>query len=106
MLVLSRKHEDTIIIDQRIRIKVLGIRGEPLLVNVARQPQTMPQYYVGHKQRVQQIDELLSQLPGLYFAGNAYEGVGIPQCIHSGEQAAQRAVNLSQPRPVAEQTTS
>jgi len=73
--------------------QLLGIKGEPLLVNVARQPHAMPQYYVGHKQRIQQLDELLSQVPGLYFAGNAYEGVGIPQCIHSGETAAQRLVD-------------
>jgi oxygen-dependent protoporphyrinogen oxidase len=56
----------------------------------------MPQYYVGHKQRVEQIDQSLSRLPGLYFAGNAYEGVGMPQCIHSGEQAAQRLVQAFQ----------
>ncbi len=73
--------------------QLLGIKGEPLLVNVARQPHAMPQYYVGHKQRIQQLDELLSQVHGLYFAGNAYEGVGIPQCIHSGETAAQRLVD-------------
>jgi protoporphyrinogen/coproporphyrinogen III oxidase len=73
--------------------QLLGISGEPLLVNVARQPHAMPQYYVGHNQRIQQIDERLSQVHGLYFAGNAYEGVGIPQCIHSGETAAQRVVN-------------
>ena len=76
--------------------QLLGIQGEPLLVNIARQNHAMPQYYVGHKQRVQQIDDSLSRLPGLYFAGNAYEGVGIPQCIHSGEQAAERMIQSFQ----------
>jgi protoporphyrinogen/coproporphyrinogen III oxidase len=90
--------------------QLLGIRGEPLLVNVARQPHAMPQYYVGHKDRVKQIHESLGRLTGLYFAGNAYEGVGIPQCIHSGEQAAQHLIEslqqdpASQPVPVTSQT--
>ena len=78
--------------------QLLGIRGEPLLVNISRQQHAMPQYYVGHKQRVAEIEDSLRRLPGLFFAGNAYDGVGVPQCIHSGEQAAQRVVDLLQTR--------
>ena len=101
--------EDLITIAREEFGQLLGIRGEPLLTNIARQPHAMPQYYVGHKQRVEQIDQLLSRLPGLYFAGNAYEGVGMPQCIHSGEQAAQRLVEVFQnaviPQPDYVKTT-
>ncbi len=71
---------------------VLGIRGDPEYVNVAHWPGTMPQYHVGHRERVAKIEQGLRSLPSLELAGNAYHGVGIPNCIHSGEQAAERAL--------------
>ena len=52
----------------------------------------MPQYYVGHRQRIEQIAAAAARLPGLYFCGNAFDGVGIPFCIRSGEQAAERVL--------------
>ena len=51
----------------------------------------MPQYHVGHLARVARIERLASATPGLA-RGNAYRGVGIPHCIRSGEEAAQRIV--------------
>ncbi len=71
---------------------LLGIRGEPRQVQVSRHPQTMAQYYVGHQQRVEQIEARLARYPGLFMAGNAFEGVGIPQCIHRGERTAEQVV--------------
>jgi protoporphyrinogen/coproporphyrinogen III oxidase len=68
---------------------LLGITGEPLLTRIHRHPQAMPQYRVGHLDRMARIDAHLAQLPGLALAGNAYRGVGIPDCIHSGELAAE-----------------
>jgi len=68
---------------------LLGISGEPVYVRTAHWPRTMPQYHVGHKTRVEQIERRVAALPGLALAGNAYHGVGIPDCIHSGERAAQ-----------------
>ncbi len=65
-------------------------RGEPLLTQISRRPHAMPQYYVGHSKLVAEIESRASQLPGLYLAGNAYHGVGIPLCIRSGEQAAEK----------------
>ena len=59
---------------------------------VSRWLASMPQYHLGHLERVRRIKERLAQLPGLALAGNAYEGVGIPQCVRSGEQAAERVV--------------
>jgi oxygen-dependent protoporphyrinogen oxidase len=73
-------------------VDLLGIHGEPLWADVARWPRSMPQYHVGHLDRVARIAARVSELPGLELAGNAYEGVGIPQCIHSGESAADRIV--------------
>ena len=70
--------------------EILGISGEPDFQMMARYEKAMPQYHVGHLERVKQIEQRISRLPGLELAGNAYRGVGIPDCIHSGEQAAQR----------------
>ena len=57
-------------------------------------PASMPQYHVGHLQRVAQIETRVATFRGLELAGNAYHGVGIPQCIHSGEAAAGRVAKL------------
>ena len=48
----------------------------------------MPQYHVGHRELVAEIEARVAALPGLQLAGNAYHGVGIPDCIHGGELAA------------------
>lgn len=72
--------------------RLLRITGEPCFINIARWPNTMPQYHVGHKELVARIEERAAKLPGLQLAGNAYRGVGIPDCIHSGELAAERVV--------------
>jgi oxygen-dependent protoporphyrinogen oxidase len=50
----------------------------------------MPQYEVGHLDRVAAIETHLETLPGLALAGGAYRGVGIADCVHSGEAAAER----------------
>jgi oxygen-dependent protoporphyrinogen oxidase len=70
--------------------RVLKIEGEPVFHAVARWPETMPQYHVGHVERVAQIEKRQREIPGLAIAGNAFHGVGIPNCIHSGETAVQR----------------
>jgi oxygen-dependent protoporphyrinogen oxidase len=70
--------------------RVLKIEGEPIFHAVARWPETMPQYHVGHVERVAQIEKRQREIPGLAIAGNAFHGVGIPNCIHSGETAVQR----------------
>lgn len=70
--------------------QLLGIAGTPRFADVARWPKSMPQYHVGHRQRVAAIEEAVAGHPGLALAGNAYHGVGIPHCIQSGEQAAER----------------
>ena len=72
--------------------RLLGTRGEPCYQTIARWPGTMPQYHVGHKQRVARIRGLAAKLDGLDLAGNAYQGVGIPDCIDTGQKAAERVV--------------
>ncbi len=72
--------------------QLLGIDASPLLSRIARWQQSMPQYTVGHLDRVERINELAAALPGLELAGNGFRGVGIPHCIHTGQQASQRIV--------------
>ena len=69
---------------------LLGITGDPVLSRVWRHPGTMPQYDVGHLDRVAAIESRLETLPGLALAGGAYRGVGIADCVRSGEAAAER----------------
>jgi len=68
--------------------KLLGTKKEPIFSSVTQHSQAMAQYLVGHQELVTEIEELAKGLPGLALAGNAYHGIGIPDCIHSGEQAA------------------
>ena len=67
---------------------LLGIERPPLFAVLSRWENSMPQYHVGHVDRVKRIQERVASLPGLALAGNAYSGVGIPDCIRSGEAAA------------------
>jgi oxygen-dependent protoporphyrinogen oxidase len=72
--------------------QALGISAEPLLTRVHRWPKAMPQYHVGHLGRVEAIEQCAAALPGLHLAGGAYRGVGIADCVRSGEAAAERAL--------------
>jgi oxygen-dependent protoporphyrinogen oxidase len=69
--------------------ELVGVQGEPHFTELSRWPRSMPQYPVGHLDRVKRIQERLSDLPGLAVAGNAYGGVGVPDCVHSAEMAAE-----------------
>lgn len=73
--------------------QLLGMTGDPLHINLHRWPQSMPQYHLGHVQRVARIESLSRRLPGLVLAGNAYHGVGVPDCIRSGHEAAQTVLD-------------
>jgi|SRR5882672_6030198 len=72
---------------------LLGIEEQPLFAEVAKWERSMPQYHVGHLARVKRIQERVASLPGLALAGNAYSGLGIPDCIRSGEHTAVELVN-------------
>jgi oxygen-dependent protoporphyrinogen oxidase len=76
--------------------ELLGARGEPILMEVARHPRGMPQYALGHLDRVASIRQSQKRHPGLFLAGNAFEGVGIPDCVRSGREAADSALALLQ----------
>jgi len=69
--------------------QLLGIQRPPHLSRVHRYQRAMPQYDVGHLDRVDRIEQRLAQCRGLALAGNAYRGVGIPDCIATAERAAE-----------------
>ncbi|MCM2373240.1 protoporphyrinogen oxidase [Aporhodopirellula aestuarii] len=73
--------------------KLLDISGEPLMQHITRQKHAMPQYHVGHRARVERIEQRLQSHPTLALAGNALNGVGVPGCIDSGQKAARRVVD-------------
>jgi protoporphyrinogen/coproporphyrinogen III oxidase len=71
---------------------LLGVRAEPVLSRIWRHPNSMPQYHVGHEDRVASIKAALGDFPTLALAGSAYSGVGISDCIRSGEEAAEAVI--------------
>jgi len=73
----------------REELRILGLAAEPRFTRIHRWPRGMPQYTLGHPDRVARIDAALEHHPGLALAGAAYRGVGIPDCIDSGESAAE-----------------
>jgi oxygen-dependent protoporphyrinogen oxidase len=68
----------------------MGVRGEPELARVIRYVRAMPQYQLGHLDRVARIEARSQAIAGFALAGNAYRGVGIPDAVRSGEAAAAR----------------
>jgi len=70
--------------------KVIKIDGEPLFTTTAHWANTMPQYNVGHRERIAEIESLVDDEPSLALAGNAFCGVGIPSCIQTGFAAAEK----------------
>ena len=73
---------------------LLGWTAQPLFTRIARWHRAMAQYTVGHAARLAAIRERLKDLPGLYLAGNAYEGIGVPDCIRTGRHAASQALSF------------
>ena len=73
--------------------RLLGVTVEPLFARVARYPLSLPQYGVGHLDLVSAIEQRVVSVPGLALAGNAYRGVGVPDCVRSGEAAAAALFN-------------
>jgi oxygen-dependent protoporphyrinogen oxidase len=72
--------------------EILGLRAAPLFARVYKWKSAMAQYGVGHLDRLERIERRRQQLPGLALAGNAYRGIGVPDCIRSGRDAAKQLV--------------
>lgn len=94
--VIKRSDEELLAMVRDELREVLGITAAPIVQRIFRWPKAMPQYTLGHLDRLAVIEQRLAQHPGLFVAGNAYRGIGIPDCIASGEQAADNVVEFLQ----------
>ena len=68
--------------------QIIALNAEPLFARVYKWKSAMAQYSVGHLERLQRIEALRQKLPGLALAGNGYNGIGVPDCVRSGTEAA------------------
>ncbi len=68
--------------------EIIGVSAEPLFERVYKWQGAMAQYGVGHLERLERIESLRQRLPGLALAGNGYRGIGVPDCVRSGMNAA------------------
>jgi oxygen-dependent protoporphyrinogen oxidase len=85
----AEEADDVLITEARREIeRVSRVEQEPVLARVFRWPRGLPQYVIGHLDRMERIAALVRGIPGLHLAGASYRGVGIPDCITSGWAAA------------------
>ena len=90
---ITGETDDALVRAARHELKeIYGVAAPPVLVRASRWPAALPQYTLGHGGRVAHIRERLAAHRGLFVAGAAYAGVGIPDCIASGEAAADEAL--------------
>ena len=71
---------------------IMDIHDDPVIARVFRWPQGNPQYDVGHADRMKAFMGQIAQVPGLHVAGSGYNGIGLPDCIRSGKEAAEAVV--------------
>jgi oxygen-dependent protoporphyrinogen oxidase len=86
--VLQASDEEIIRMVREDLRQIIKLTADPLFTRVYRWKGAMAQYGVGHLERLQRIENLLAQLPGLALAGNGYRGIGVPDCVRSGTDAA------------------
>jgi oxygen-dependent protoporphyrinogen oxidase len=87
-------HDDARLLEMAWREvqQLLRLKSPPLHRQMVRWHQAMPQYCLGHLARLQRIEERRMQLPGLYLTGNAFEGVGIPQCVRHAKRVVAQLI--------------
>ena len=90
-----RDNEIVAIVQNELQ-EIVGLRAEPLFVRVYKWKSAMAQYSVGHLERLERIENLRRQLPGLALAGNGYRGIGVPDCVRSGRDAAKQVVQMKE----------
>ncbi|MFS0671948.1 protoporphyrinogen oxidase [Ornithinibacillus sp. 179-J 7C1 HS] len=75
--------------------KTMNITAKPEFSVISRWKNVMPQYTVGHLERIEKVrEEVKEHLPGVYFVGSSFEGVGIPDCIDQGEKAVLQVIEF------------
>ena len=91
--VLDEPDESLIAMAREELQRIIGLTAAPIYMGVSRWPRSMAQYIVGHGARLKEIESRAAAIPGLHLAGNAYSGIGIPDCIRMGRQAAQKIIS-------------
>ncbi|HXM61293.1 MAG TPA: protoporphyrinogen oxidase [Terriglobales bacterium] len=90
--ILDAPDEEIVSIVRKELGQIIKLTADPLFTRVYRWRNAMAQYGVGHLERLQRIDGLLQSLPALALAGNGYRGIGVPDCVRSGSDAANKAL--------------
>jgi oxygen-dependent protoporphyrinogen oxidase len=88
--ILQSSEEEIVQIVRDELEQIINLRSEPLFSRVYKWRSAMAQYSVGHLERLQRIEALRQNLPGLALAGNGYTGIGVPDCVRSGTEAASK----------------
>lgn len=91
--VLSESDESLVNMAREELRRILGLTAGPVFTSISRWPRSMAQYTVGHAARWKEIQERAARIPGLHLAGNGYTGIGIPDCIRMGRQAAAKVTS-------------
>ncbi len=91
--VLRESDESLVAMARQELNRILDLTASPLFHTVSRWPRSMAQYTVGHSARVLEIRNRMASIRGLYLAGNAYEGIGIPDCVRTGRTAAREILS-------------
>jgi oxygen-dependent protoporphyrinogen oxidase len=81
--------------------EILKLHAWPNFVRIHRSRRAMAQYGVGHLERIQLIRDRVAGFPGLALAGNAYQGIGVPDCIRTGQEAVESILKALQANPIA-----
>lgn len=92
--IMDKSDEELVEIVRQQLIDMLGLKADakPLFSRVFRWTKGMPQYTMGHLDRMDELETLTAAVPGLAFAGGSYRGVGIPNCLESGEGAVSKVL--------------
>jgi oxygen-dependent protoporphyrinogen oxidase len=94
---ILEKDDDSLLELARREVESLfGPTSKPSVEKMVRWNRAMPQYLVGHTDRVATIREQVAAYPGLELIGNGYDGVGIPQCVRGAKRAVERIVERFQ----------
>lgn len=72
--------------------KIMGINAEPDFVRIFRHKRAIPQYVVGHAERLSAIDERLKSHAGLVLTGNAFSGIGLNDCVNAANKAGAQVI--------------
>lgn len=78
---------------------IMKVTAKPIVRRVFRWPKGNAQYDIGHLDRVSDIEELAAEIPGLYFCGSAFRGIGIPDCVKSAITTVDQILAQTEPAP-------